>query len=435
MAFRLFAAAHDPSAMSPQLLWVLPFALLLLAIALGPLVHRHWWERTYHLVSVGLGAICAAYYLFFAHSTERLWHTAVDYLSFMAFVGSLFVISGGIHLRPRGQATPAANCLILLLGALLANVLSSVGACALLVRPFIQVNKVRFTSFHLVFFIFIVGNVGGCLTSIGNPPLFLGYLKGVPFWWVTQHCWQPWAVGVSVLLAIFYVFDKINFRRMAPEVQRGVMVEGESWRFEGLHNSVFLGIALAAVFLQKPVGLREVLMVGAAAGSYFTTGRRVHEANDFDLAPIKEIGWLFLGLFTTMMPALDYLAAHASELGINSPLRFYWLAGSLSAVLDNAPTYLAFLATAMGNEHLSLERPEDLARFIAGHERSLLAISVGAVCFGAMTYLGNAPNLMVRAIAERAGRRTPSFFGYIFHFALPALLPVLALLAWLFFRD
>ncbi len=427
--------AGGHAATSPHPLWSLPFALLLLAIALGPLVHRRWWERTYHFISAGLGAICAVYYLFIAPNLERLQHTALDYLGFMALVGAFFVITGGVHCRSRGQATPAANCLFLLLGALLANGLTAVGACALLIRPFIQVNKMRFTEFHLVFFIFIVGNVGGCLTTIGNPPLFLGYLKGVPFWWVTQHCWQPWAVGVGALLAIFYALDKTNFRRMAPAVQREARAGGETWRFEGLHNLFFLAVALAAVFIQSPVGLREFLLVGAAAGSYFTTDRRVHAANDFDFAPLEEIGWLFLGLFATMMPALDYLAAHASELGIDSPRRFYWLAGSLSAVLDNAPTYLAFLATALGNERLNLERPEDVARFLAaGHGHTLLAISVGAVCFGALTYIGNAPNLMVRAIAKRAGRRTPSFFGYIFRFALPLLLPVLALLALLFFR-
>lgn len=429
-------SASGHATISPHPLWGLPFAFLLLAIALGPLVHRRWWERTYHFISAGLGAVCVAYYLFVAPNLERLQHTALDYLGFMALVGAFFVITGGIHCRSRGQATPVANCLFLLLGALLANVLTAVGTCALLIRPFIQVNKVRFTDFHLVFFIFIVGNVGGCLTTLGNPPLFLGYLKGVPFWWITQHCWQPWAVGVGALLAIFYVLDTLNFRRMATPVQRDVEAKGETWKFEGLPNLVFLAIALAAVFIQKPTGLREALLVGAAAGSYFTTNRQIHDANDFDFTPIKEIGWLFLGLFATMMPALDYLAAHAGELGIDSPARFYWLTGSLSAVLDNAPTYLAFLATAMGNERLGLERPEDLARFLAaGHEHTLIAISVGAVCFGAMTYIGNAPNLMVRAIAERAGRRTPSFFGYIFRFALPLLLPVLALLALLFFRH
>jgi Na+/H+ antiporter NhaD/arsenite permease-like protein len=294
-------------------------------------------------------------------------------------------------------------------------------------------NRYRVTGFHIVFFIFLVSNVGGCLTPIGDPPLFLGFLKGVPFWWVAGRCVIPWAVAVGALLGIFYVLDRVNFSR-APEAVRREHTTSESWAILGWHNLFFLGVVIAAVFIEHPAGVRELLMIGAAGGSYWSTPKPIHEANDFTFHPIKEVAWLFLGIFATMAPALDTLELHAPSLGLDSPLKFYAFTGVLSGVLDNAPTYLTFLAAGLGKYGLSIDQTADVAAYAAQHESELRAISLGAVFFGALTYIGNGPNFMVKAIAENAGVKMPSFFVYVGKFALPYLGLVLAMIAAIWFR-
>jgi Na+/H+ antiporter NhaD/arsenite permease-like protein len=411
---------------------MLPFALLLLAIAVMPFAAAHWWHRYYPLVAVGLGAITAGYYLFGLGAYGQMLHLAHEYVSFIALIGSLFVVAGGIHITVKGEATPVGNVIFLFLGAVLANVIGTTGAAILLIRPWIRMNHYRATGFHVVFFIFLVANVGGGLTPIGDPPLFLGFLRGVPFWWVVEHCLVPWAVAVAALLAIFLVLDTRNFRR-APRRVQAEMTASSTWRFCGGANVLFLAVILAGVFLPKPAGLREVLMIGAAVGSYFSTARDVHAANDFNFHPIKEVAWLFLGIFATMAPALDYLQLHGPELGLTTPLRFYTLTGLLSGFLDNAPTYLTFLAAALGNHGWSIDDPAHVRQFVEAEPRELMAISLGAVFFGALTYIGNGPNFMVKAIAEHAKVKVPGFFGYLVKYALPFLVPVLALVAVLFF--
>jgi Na+/H+ antiporter NhaD/arsenite permease-like protein len=425
----LVAAA---SAVDPHPAMILPFAALLLSIAVMPFIHKHWWEHHYPKVAVGLGLMTVVYYVGFLKNASRMLHVAHEYVSFIALIGSLFVVAGGIHIRVKGEAKPWINCLFLFLGAVLSNFIGTTGASMLLIRPWIRMNKYRITAFHIVFFIFVVSNVGGCLTPIGDPPLFLGYLKGVPFWWVLEHCWQGWMVAVLGLIAIFYAFDRANFLRASKEI-RDKETAHETWTFDGLRNTAFLAVVLVAVFLRSPPGLSEALMIAAALGSYFTTPRPIHEFNDFNFAPIKEVAWLFAGIFATMVPALDYLEVHAAELGLDTEMKFFWLTGSLSAVLDNAPTYLTFLAAAMGRHHLSLNSCDDVSAFIAQHDRELIAISLGAVFFGAMTYIGNGPNFMVKVISEQAKVKTPAFFAYLFKYALPILLPFFALVSVLFF--
>ena len=393
----LLAAAGTTADPHPAM--IVPFAVLLLSIAVMPFLNASWWHHHYPKVAVGLGLITVIYYLFALKNAGRMLHVAHEYVSFIALIGSLFVVSSGIHIRVKGEAKPWVNCLFLFIGAVLANLIGTTGASMLLIRPWIRMNKYRITAFHIVFFIFIVSNVGGCLTPIGDPPLFLGYLKGVPFWWTLQKCWPAWALAVAALIAIFYAFDQRNFLRAPREIREAETAQ-ETWKMDGLRNLAFLAIILGAVFIEHPVGLREVLMIGAMAGSYFLTPKPIHEANDFTFHPIREVAWLFLGIFATMVPALDYLEIHAGELGLNSALKFYWLTGALSGVLDNAPTYLTFLAAAMGRQGLSLNDPAQVGQFTAQHELDLLAISLAAVFFGAMTYIGNGPNFMVKSISE-----------------------------------
>jgi Na+/H+ antiporter NhaD/arsenite permease-like protein len=407
----------------PHPLSMLPFAAMLLCIALLPSILKHHWERNYHRIAITLAALTTAYYTFSLRYPQRLVHEAADYVRFMALVGSLFVIAGGIHIEMRGEARPLRNCVFLALGGILGNALGTTGASMLLIRPWIRLNKFRYTGLHTAFFIFLVSNFGGGLLPMG-PPLFLGYLKGVPFFWVLTKCWRPWTMSMFLLLVIFYFVDRHNYRR-APRETRRALTETSGIKIGGLRNLIFLAVVLAAVFIQRPLFLREALMVMAATAAYFATPKRLHEANDFSFGPLKEVGWLFLGIFFTMVPVLDFMRFHAAELPIDSPMEFYWVSGGLSSVLDNAPTYLTFLADAMGRQNLSVENAVDVQGFLNSGAAELAAISMGAVFFGAATYIGNSPNFMVKAIVDRHGVHAPTFFGFIFKFAVPILLPVL----------
>ncbi len=416
----LAAAAEAPPS------WVIaPFVILLACIAIGPLAFPYFWHKRYPHIAVGLGLISAGYFLATGRVTPMA-HAAEEYVGFIALIGALYVIAGGIHIRVSGEATPTVNTVFLALGAVLSNIIGTTGASMLLVRPWIRMNKYRITSFHIVFFIFIISNIGGCLTPIGDPPLFMGYLKGVPFWWTAEHLWQGWLIALVLLLGIFFLLDRANFLR-APKAVRDAETAKETWEFRGLHNVFFIALVLFAV-LKLPMWWRELLMLAAALGSMFTTKKEIHEANDFNFAPLKEVVWLFIGIFATMVPALQYLQASPPPLA--GPGSYYWATGVLSAMLDNAPTYLAFFATAMGANQLSLDSHADIAVFVANHGETLRAISFGAVLFGAMTYIGNGPNFMVKAIAEHSKVHTPTFIGYVVRYALPFLLPVL-FVVWL----
>lgn len=415
-----------------------PFALLLLCIALMPLFAAHFWEHHYPKVAIGLGLVTAAYYAFVQHDSHPLLHAAREYVSFMALVGSLFVISGGINIRVKGEATPLVNTVFLLIGAVLSNLIGTTGASMLMIRPWIKMNKYRVTGLHIVFFIFIVSNVGGALTPIGDPPLFLGFLRGVPFFWVLQHCWQAWLLAIGLLLTIFYILDSMNFRRAPKEVREAETAQ-EDWFCRGLMNVIWLGVVLGAVFLPKDLqethvlGLFSVpalLMFAAAATSYFTTRPEVHASNDFNFGPVKEVGFLFVGIFLTMIPALQILQS-GEAVKIDTPLQYYFSTGALSAFLDNAPTYLSFLAAAMGHEHLSVDSSADVMSFADSHAAHLIAISLGAVFFGAGSYIGNGPNFMVKAIADKSKVHTPSFIAYMLRFSIPVLLPVLIIVGWI----
>lgn len=431
MMLLLAAASHTAN---PNPLMVIPFALLLLCIAMGPMLAPKFWEHHYAKVAVGLGLITAGYYWFGLHNGVALAHAAQEYVSFIALVGSLYVISGGINIRVKGEATPGVNVLFLLIGAVLANLIGTTGASMLMIRPWIRMNRYRITGFHIVFFIFIVSNCGGCLTPIGDPPLFIGFLRGVPFWWTLTHCWQAWLLVVGILLAVFFVLDRRNFSRAPKEVQE-YETRHEEWHFRGLWNLALIGVVLVGVFVDQslrlgPVTLSAVIMIGAAVVSYFTTHREVHEANDFNFHPVQEVAWLFVGIFLTMLPALDLLKG-GEGIALHTPMQFYLASGALSAFLDNAPTYLTFLAAEMGSHHLDVGNPAHVAEFVVKDGPFLLAVSLGAVFFGAGSYIGNGPNFMVKAIAEKSKVNTPGFLGYILGYSLPILVPVLLLVGWL----
>lgn len=401
---------------------VLPFAAMLLAIAFLPLTLPHWWEsnRNKLVISAGLGLPVLLLYL--AREPRALVHTAGDYVSFIALLTGLYVIAGGILLRGDLEATPGLNSAFLGTGAVLASLIGTTGASMLLIRALLQTNRERTRVTHtVVFFIFLVSNIGGMLTPLGDPPLFLGYLAGVPFTW-TLRLWLPWLTMTLVLLATYFVWDTIQHRRESRTALRRDHARIEPLSIHGGLNGLWLaGVVAAVALLHAPV--REVAILGLASISLWQTPREVRRANQFSAYPMVEVAALFLGIFLTMIPALELLHLRGAELGVREPWQFFWAAGVLSSFLDNAPTYLTFLALAQG-----LGLPGE----VVGVPHSILAaISLGSVAMGANSYIGNAPNFMVKTIAEAAGVRMPSFLGYMLY-AGAVLLPLFGLVTLLF---
>jgi len=440
----------------PPLWLIAPFITLLVMIATGPLLFHRFWERHYPVISVGMGCIVVGYYGFLLddgwHVLER---TLEEYLSFIALISSLFVVSGGILIKIERRGTPLINTLLLFIGAVMSNLVGTTGASMLLIRPYMRINAGRLKAFHIVFFIFIVSNIGGALTPVGDPPLFLGFLKGVPFFWVLSKLWLPWVITVAGLLFIFIILDARvgTGERQGAEAKGGVSITGR-------RNFIFLAVIIAAVFLDSaviegfpslqelfhlPFGIREVIMFMVAIAAYKFSNHDAFKGNEFNFEPIKEVAFLFIGIFATMIPALaligDFAKSNASEFSVS---KFYWMTGALSGVLDNAPTYLNFLAGALGKFGLNISLTSDVRIFADGvaspvqgdlsSDIYLVAISVASVFFGAITYIGNAPNFMVKNIAAQADVEVPDFLEYIYKYSLPILLPFFMLLWFLFFN-
>lgn len=440
-------------------------------IATGPLFYAHFWHKYYPVVAAVLGTITVVYYLFFIHNTHAPIHSLSEYLSFIALLTALFVASGGILIKVDKAGTPLVNIALLVIGAAIANIIGTTGASMLLIRPFIRLNKNRIKPYHVVFFIFIVSNVGGSLTPIGDPPLFLGFLKGVPFEWTIIHNWPMWFFGVGLLSLVFYFIDRANYAKAEPS---DTEYSGKI-SIMGLKNTVWLVITIVAVFMDPNVidwvpavtqhghelsfgiasknaliaehgkevaneytyfsFLREIIMFVTAFLAFKTSSKEALKGNEFDFEPIKEVAFLFIGIFATMMPALELIGNFAKgspDLINNHSL--YFATGMLSGVLDNAPTYLNFLSAGMGKEALDIANKTEVGWFAACVETipALLAVSIASVFFGAFTYIGNAPNFMVKSIAEQIGISMPSFVGYIVRYAIPFLLPIL-ILTWVVF--
>jgi len=389
------------------------------------------------------------------HGLHVLEHTLEEYLSFIALIASLFVVSGGILIKIERRGTPVINALLLFFGAIISNLVGTTGASMLLIRPYMRINEGRLNPFHIVFFIFIVSNIGGALTPVGDPPLFLGFLKGVPFFWVLPKLWLPWIITVAGLLLIFIILDA----RAGKGDMKGAEAKG-GVRITGRRNFFFLAVIITAVFLDPavikgfpslqelfhlPFGIRELIMIIVAITACKFSNHEAFKGNEFNFEPIKEVAFLFIGIFATMIPALElignYASSHAAEFSVS---RFYWLTGTLSGVLDNAPTYLNFFAGALGKFGMNIASPSDVRNFADGvaspvqgdlsSDIYLVAISIAAVFFGAITYIGNAPNFMVKNIAAQANVDVPDFLEYIYKYSLPILLPFFILLWFLFFN-
>jgi len=438
---------HGPAPWS-----VVPFVVLLLMIATGPLFYEHFWHKNYPLVAVVLAALVVGYYLFGLHNSHSPIHALAEYVQFIALLSGLYIASGGIMIIVDKKAAPGTNVILLAVGAVIANIIGTTGASMLLIRPFIRLNKNRIKAYHIIFFIFLVSNIGGCLTPIGDPPLFLGFLKGIPFFWTLSNNLLPWAFAVVILLILFYFFDKRNksdysFGEEQAEPTNKVAVRGT-------RNFAWLAVVVGAVFLDPNVFpwvpgieydgvkfsfIREIIMLSCAYLSFKFADKQALNGNDFSFEPIREVAFIFIGIFGTMMPALELVSNFAQSpdgAALISHNTLYWGTGLLSGFLDNAPTYINFLTAAMASKGASITALTDVMDYAAGgFPNSILnlkAISVAAVFFGAMTYIGNGPNFMVKSIAEQVGIKMPSFFGYIIRFSIPILLPIL-FIVWLVF--
>lgn len=447
----LSAPAHaaDPPPLNVPVWTAVPFIGLLLSIALLPLFAEHFWHsnRSRALVAFVFAAPVAAYlYTLGPQGIEALLHGLQEYASFIVLLLSLYTVAGGIVVRGSFRATPLVNALFLASGAVLANFIGTTGASMVLIRPVLRINRARQNVSHVpIFFIFLVSNLGGLLTPLGDPPLFLGFLRGIDFFWTLQ-LWPQWLVANGIVLAIFFLWDSAAYvRERDSGTYRGPGGHAP-FGLAGLVNVLFLAGILAAVLMQSrdvadsvraflnqffacpdlqltfPGG--ELVMLGMAALSLLFTPRGLRPENEFTWGAIVEVAILFAGIFVTMVPALDLLKTHREHFALDEPWQYFWLTGALSSFLDNAPTYLTFATIAAA--------PGPISDLPVQFPRLLEAISCGAVFMGANTYIGNGPNFMVKAIAESSGFRTPGFLGYMLYSGL-ILLPVFVLITFLFF--
>ena len=451
------AAAADFDGARLGLPWALPFVGMLLSIAVLPLLALRLWHHHYGKIAVGW-ALLTMVPLAAVHGVpaalDLTAHTLLlEFLPFIIFIGTLYVVAGGIYVRGNLHGSPVLNTGILAIGAVLASLMGTTGAAMLLIRPLIRANDDRHYRVHtIVFFIFIVANIGGSLTPLGDPPLFLGFLKGISFFWTLQHMLAPMLFALAVLLPLYFLIDLVLYRK---DVERGLRRDptpDSPLRIEGSVNFLLLALVIGAVLMSglartgievEVLGqhlpleglMRDAAFLVIAAVSMAVTKKATRKANEFGWGPIEEVAKLFLGIFLTMAPVL--LMLKSGTAGAFAPLvqlvtdaggqpvnsMYFWMAGTLSSFLDNAPTYLVFFNLAGGE-------PQQLMTTLAP---TLLAVSAGAVFMGANTYIGNAPNFMVKAIAEERGIRMPGFFGYML-WSGAILIPIFVAMTWVFFR-
>ena len=450
---------HGHADLGPILpLWsCIPFAGILLSIALLPLLMPDFWHHHFGKISAFWAAVLAIpfLYIFKGDALYEILHIILaDYVPFIILLWSLYTVSGGILLRGTLRGTPIVNLTMLIIGTLLASWMGTTGAAMLLIRPFLRANNYRKNrTFMVVFFIFLVANVGGSLTPLGDPPLFLGFLHGVSFFW-TFNIMPHMLVVAIILLTIYFVLDTYFYRKEGVTAPKEDGVK-EPLKLEGIINFLFLAGVVGAVLMSGIVDwgdvntlgvhravqdwVRDGLLILMGILSLAATKTQLRQDNDFTWFPIVEVAYLFIGIFITMIPCLLILKAGADGAlaflvtGVTQPVHYFWVTGALSAFLDNAPTYLTFFNTALGSFYAGMTEAQAVPLLMTENSIYLKAISAGAVFFGACSYIGNAPNFMVRSIAEEAGTPMPSFFGYILKFSLLFLVPTFIVVTIIFF--
>ncbi|MFO0935201.1 MAG: sodium:proton antiporter [Gemmataceae bacterium] len=426
----LFAA----NALAVPVWSAVPFIALLLCVALLPIFAEHWWHqnRNKAILSVMFSVPVVILLVMKKGGLEPLGHAVQEFVEFIVMLGSLYSISGGIAVSGDLKGRPLTNTGFLAIGAVLANLIGTTGASMLLIRPVLRTNIERHRTSHIpIFFIFIVSNTGGLLTPLGDPPLFLGFLRGVDFFW-TLSLWKEWIFANAFLLVIFYVVDSFLYRRETKKDIRSDELRVHPLRIDGwkLNLPLMVGV-ISCVLIKKlpvPFPVPEIGMVILSLISIFATPRSIREANKFTWFPIIEVAVLFAGIFICMVPALELLKANGQKFGITEPWQYFWMTGLLSSGLDNAPTYVT-----MGTLAEQAAQADGFADLSSKAPLLLAAISCGAVFMGANTYIGNGPNFMVKSIAESSGYRMPSFFGYLVYSGV-VLIPVFVVITFVFFR-
>jgi Na+/H+ antiporter NhaD/arsenite permease-like protein len=438
-------------------LWsIIPFVGILLSIALMPLFVPHFWHNHFPKVAAFWSLVLAIPFLYFYKGTAvySIAHIFLaDYIPFIILLWALFTVSGGIYIRGSLKGTPAVNSLLLLIGTLLASIIGTTGASMLMIRPILRSNSWRVHKVHtIVFFIFLVSNIGGALTPLGDPPLFLGFLHGVPFFWTLKLLPQM-AFASAMLLFIYLILDFYWYKKENESMLQHS--EAEPLKIEGARNFIFLAVIIGGVLFSGIVRIgeinifgisqtienliRDALLIAMGFLSLVFTKKEVRAGNDFSWAPIVEVAYLFAGIFMTIIPALAILKAGENGAlawlvkSINTPAHYFWASGSLSSFLDNAPTYLTFFNSALGKFYPGMPEAQAVSKLIVEKIPYLAAISAGAVFMGANTYIGNAPNFMVKSIAEEAGVKMPSFFGYMFKYSIPILLVLFIVMTFIFY--
>jgi len=435
----------------------IPFIGILLSISLFPLIFPHFWHIHFPKISAAWSVIFAFPFLI-AYKNVAFYEIChiylIDYIPFILLLWSLFTISGGILVRVDLRSTPLVNTSIILIGTILASWIGTTGASMLLIRPLLKVNANRKNKVYIIiFFIFLVSNIGGSLTPLGDPPLFLGFLHSVPFFW-TMNLFTEMAFVSIILLIIFYLLDRHFLKKESHEIKSKEIITPKV-EVLGLHNFLYLAGVVGAVLMSgiweaghvTILGvhmavqdiLRDLILIALGFLSLKTTSQSIREENEFTWFPIKEVAYLFAGIFMTIIPVLAILkAGEEGSFGflirsVKEPAHYFWITGILSSFLDNAPTYLTFFNSALGKFYPGVAEHTAVNLLIAHKNIFLKAISTGAVFMGANTYIGNAPNFMVKSIAEESGIRMPSFFGYIFKYSIPILIPLFILTTFVFF--
>ncbi len=410
-----------------------PFIILLLSIAVMPLAFPHFWEKNRNKAIVATIVSIPVFIFILLNSPKELLHTFEEYISFILLLASLFIISGGILLKGDLKSTPLVNTVFLLVGAVTANLIGTTGASMLLIRPLLKTISERKHIFHIpIFFIFIVSNIGGSLTPLGDPPLFLGYLRGVPFIW-TLKLFPMWITAIAILLTIFFIWDSYCYKKETKVDIKRDTAKVTPLTMSGTINLLFLTGVILAVSFQTPAPYRELIMVLMTVLSLVFTKKKLRRENKFTFYPISEVAILFAGIFITMVPLLVLLEEKGASFGITRPWQFFWFTGGLSSFLDNAPTYLTFTSLAESVTRGIGSGGFPIVHGIGVRQDLLLAISCGAVFMGANTYIGNAPNFMVKSIAEEQKIKVPHFFGYMMYSG-SILIPLFILLTFIFFR-
>lgn len=424
----------------------LPFIILIFTITTGPIFYPKYWNNHYSKISIFLSILIILYYTIYLNNFLKPLNTLIEYIQFILLISALYIFSGGILIKINKKNSPIINLFILILGGFTSNLIGTTGASMIFIRPYIKINKKNIKSYHIIFFIFIISNIGGSLTPIGDPPLLLGFLKGVPFFWTIRNNFLPWIITLTILGILFYIIElKNNKKKNIKNIKLNYIKYKKPYiLIYGKKNFIWLLLIITYTSLENQYYFfffKEIVIILLILIVYKYKNKHIFKKNRFNFKPIKEIGILFLGIFITMLPVLEITKNLIQYSQFTKNINYntlYWSTGALSGLLDNAPTYINLLNASMSIYGGNINNIENVKAYTKGiysinNILELKAISISSVFFGAMTYIGNGPNFIIKSISEQLGIKMPSFFEYILYFSIPFLIPTLIIIWLLFF--